>query len=360
MIRLIVLAVIAVASLTYALVERWEVIEHNSIIAGLRRQIAESAQSATDAKAALAKVQQQLDESNANVARLTRERDDAIARLKTTSSGDVAAAGAPGAPADAGKGKPQGYAAFAKMFESEEGRKMMKSQGAMMTRMMYSDLARVLKLSPQDAEQVMAMLNDRQSAMSEGQFKFMGEGKFDEATAKQMGEQSAEVKKDYDAKLKGLLGEQKFQEMQDYERTLGDRMALTQYETQFSAAGVPLKTEQRDALLGIMARERKNSPPPILDNTGQDPAKSFAAMRDDASVEKYFAQEEEYQRRVMAAATKGPNPLSPDQVNALQQGFKQFGEMQKFGMKMMQQMIKEGGAPGAPAAPPAPVVETPR
>jgi hypothetical protein len=171
----------------------------------------------------------------------TRERDDAIARLKTTSSGDVAAAGAPGAPADAGKGKPQGYAAFAKMFESEEGRKMMKSQGAMMTRMMYSDLARVLKLSPQDAEQVMAMLNDRQSAMSEGQFKFMGEGKFDEATAKQMGEQSAEVKKDYDAKLKGLLGEQKFQEMQDYERTLGDRMALTQYETQFSAAGVPLK-----------------------------------------------------------------------------------------------------------------------
>jgi hypothetical protein len=43
-------------------------------------------------------------------------------------------------------------------------------------------------------------------------------------------------------------------------------------------------------------------------------------MRDDASVEKYFAQEEEYQRRVMAAATKGPNPLSPDQVNALSAG----------------------------------------
>jgi len=359
MIRLIVLAVIAVASLTYALVQRWEVIEHNSIIAGLRRQVAESAQSATDAKAALSRVQQQLDESNANVARLTRERDEAIARLKITSSGDVAVAGSPG-DSEPGKGKPQGYAAFAKMFESEEGRKMMKSQGAMMTRMMYSDLARVLKLSPQDAEQVMAMLNDRQSAMSEGQFKFMGEGKFDEETAKKMGEQSAEVKKDYDAKLKGLLGDQKFQEMQDYERTLGDRMALTQYETQFSAAGVPLKTEQRDALLGIMARERKNSPPPILDNTGQDPAKSFAAMRDDASVEKYFAQEEEYQRRVLAEATKGPNPLSPDQVNALQQGFKQFGEMQKFGMKMMQQMMKEGGAPGAPTALPTPVVETPR
>jgi hypothetical protein len=217
----------------------------------------------------------------------------------------------------------------------------------MMTKLMYGDLARALGLTPADADQVLAMLTDRQSAMAEGQFKFMGEGKYDEKTAKEMASENETLKKDYDTKLKGILGEEKFKQMQDYERTLGDRMALVQYEQQFNTAGMPLQAGQRDALLGIMARERKNSPPPIFDNTGQDPAKSFAAMRDQTSMDKVLAQEEAYQQRVIEEAKK---IFNPDQVNVLQQGFKQTAEMQKFGMKMMQQMMNEG----APAAPPPP------
>jgi hypothetical protein len=353
MIRLIALALLAVASLTYAIFQHWEATWREEKIAQLNKQIAAADQAKEDAQAALGSLQQELAAAKDNIARLQSERDAAVARLKSSPGSTAAnASETPAAAANAGDGKSQGAAAFAKMFESEEGRKMMKSQGAMMTRMMYGDLARVLKLSPQEAEQVMAMLSDRQSAMAEGQFKFMGEGKFDEKSAKEMASQSEVVKKDFDAKLKGILGEEKFQEMQEYERTLGDRMALVQYDQSFNAAGVPLQADQRETLLGIMSRERKNSPPPIMDSTGQDPAKSFAAMRDPASLDKYFAQEEDYQRRVLAEATK---TLNPDQINALQQGFKQFAEMQKFGMKMMQQMMKDGDSP--PPAPPKPVEE---
>jgi hypothetical protein len=246
-------------------------------------------------------------------------------------------------------------AAFAKMFDSEEGRKMMKAQTAMVTKMMYGDLGKKLGLSPKDADQLMSLLGDRQTALSERQFKMMGKGGFDEASAKEMAAQAEAVKKDYDAKLKGMLGEEKFQQMQEYERTIGDRMMMAQYDQQFNSAGVPLQPDQREALLAIMTEERKKSPPAIFDNSGQDVAKNFAAMKDDAAFERYFEQEADFQRRVLASATR---TLNPDQINALQQGFQQFAEMQKFGTKMMQQMMKSGETKSP--APPQPVVEAPR
>jgi hypothetical protein len=350
MIRTILLALLAAGALTYAIVQHWETTDRNAQIAGLNKQLAEARgmlrQAEAGRDAALADLQSQKD----NIGRLTAERDAARSKLK---SGDVAASdSSAGSNGSAGKqpSAGEGMKALSKMFESEEGRKMMKSQMTMMTRMQYADLARLLKLSPQDADQIMALLADRQSALSEESFKFMGEGKLDEAGAKEMQAKAAAVKKEYDEKLRAMLGEEKFQQMQDYEKTLGDRMMMTQYEQQFSSAGVPLQAGQRDQLLAIMAQERKNTPPSPFDTTGQNPGKGWNLMNDDAAIERYFQQEQEYQKRVLAAATK---TLNPDQVNALQQAFQQFADMQKFGIKMSRDMFKQQ----PPAKPPTPVAQ---
>ena len=80
----------------------------------------------------------------------------------------------------------------------------------------------------------------------------------------------------------------------------------------------------------------------------------MAAMRDDAAVDQWLAQEQDYQRRVLQASTQ---TLNPDQVNALQEAFKQQLEMQKFGVTMSKQMFSSPGASAtitvSPSAPPA-------
>jgi hypothetical protein len=107
-----------------------------------------------------------------------------------------------------------------------------------------------------------------------------------------------------------------------------------------------------------MKDERLKTPPTAFDaaNAG-DTSKVFTAMRDDAAVDKWLKQEEEYQQRVLQTATKA---LNPDQVNALRDSFKQQLDMQRFGVKMGKEMF--GGAVIAPISvsevfPPAPPVK---
>jgi hypothetical protein len=343
MIRTIFLAVIAVAAVTYAMILKQDMNERDNQIAQLGRDLAAARDAAVKAGADAAAARHEVAGLNDNIARLTAERDAARAKAKEGGAADVAAAGGGQAPkANEKPGNPMN--AFAKMFESEDGKKMMKVQMGMVTKMQYGDLARLLKLSPDMSEQVMSLLNDRQAAMAEESFKMMG-GNMDEAGMKEMGKKAEAVKKDYDEKLKAVLGADKFQQMQDYDKTLGDRMMMAQFDQQ---SGSPMQSSQRDQLMQIMAEERKRSQPQIFDTTGLNPGKGIDALKDDAAVDRFLQQEADYHQRVLNAATK---TLSPDQINALQQTFKQMAEMQKFGIKMSREMIKSGGN-----AVPAPVV----
>ena len=249
----------------------------------------------------------------------------------------------PGAPPPAGEKAGGGMMeGIAKMFSTEEGKKMMRSQMAMGLKMQYGSLAKDLKLDPKVADQVFALLGDRQAALAEATFGAMKGGALDEAATKEISAKSEVLKKEYDEKLKTVLGDSGMTQLQDYERTLGDRMMLNMHEQQFSAAGSPLEQTQRDSLLQIMKDERLKTPASAFEKmNGGDASKTFAAIRDDAAVEKWIAQEQDYQRRVLQAATQA---LNPDQVNALQESFKQQLEMQRFGVKMSKEMFKTSGA----------------
>ncbi len=318
--------------------------------AALRRQIAETAsaseaaqKAALAAEAEIARLKSETGSTRENIARLTAERDAALARAKNPTPGS-APMPMPGTPPPAGEkaGNPM-MEGIAKMFSTEDGKKMMRSQMAMGLKMQYGGLAKELKLDPKVADQVLGLLGDRQMALSEAAFSSLKGGALDEAATKEIGTKSEALQKDYDAKLKAVLGEQGATQLKDYERTLGDRMMLTMHEQQFTAAGAPLEQAQRDGLLQIMKDERLKTPATPFDAAnGGDSSKAFAAMRDDAAVEKWLKQEEDYQQRVLQAATKA---LNPDQVNALRDSFKQQLDMQKFGMKMGKEMF--GGAAGS-------------
>ena len=325
--------------------------------ASLRQLIADStaareaAQKATQsAEAELARVKAEADLARENIARLTAERDAALARAKSASVAGASPEG-PGAPKPGtdtgGKGMMEG---FAKMFSTEEGKKMMRAQMSMAMKMQYGSLAKDLKLDPKVADQVLGILADRQAALSEAAFGAMKNGGLDEAGTKEMAAKATALQKEYDEKLKAVLGDEGMTQMKDYERTLGDRMMLSMHEQQFAAAGSALEQTQRDGLLQIMKDQRMKTPTSDFDMSNRgDPAKQMAAMRDDAAVEKWLQQEEAYQQRVMQNATQ---VLSPDQVNTLRESFKQQLDMQRFGIKMSKEMFKgSGDGAGAVAVP---------
>jgi hypothetical protein len=287
-----------------------------------------------------------------NVARLTTERNAAIERAKGGGAPPpmpMPGASPKGADESGGKTMMQG---IAKMFGTEEGKKMMRAQMAMGIKMQYGGLAKELNLDPQVADQVLGLLADRQAAMSEMTFAAMKDGTLDAEGTKTIGAKSEALKKEYDEKLRAILDDKGMAQFNDYERTANDRAMLSMHEQQFAAAGVPLEQPQRDALVQIMKDERLKTPASALDASGNSsPARAFSAMADDAAVEKWMAREEDYQRRVLQAA---PGTLNPDQVNALQQAFKQQLEMQRFGVKMGREMFKGGSRPATPAPEAAP------
>ena len=307
------------------------------------REIAETAQ------AEVARLKSEADIAKENIARLTAERDAALARAKSLPPGGppMPVAGAKKSAGETGGGGMM--EGIAKMYSTEEGRKMMRAQMAMGLKMQYGGLGKDLKLDPKVADQVFALLGDRQAALSEATFAAMKGGTLDEAATKEISGKSAALKQEYDEKLKAVLGDTGMSQLHDYERTLGDRMMLNMHEQQFSASGSPLESGQRDSLLQIMKDERLKTPAGVFDQAnGGDASKAIAAMRDDSAIEKWIAQEQDYQQRVVQAATK---TLNPDQVNALQESFKQQLELQRFGVKMSKEMFKGTDTPA-----PAPIV----
>jgi hypothetical protein len=276
-----------------------------------------------------------------NVERLTAERDrlKAGARPSTADASGPAKPGAPDAatPADGGRAMMGG---LAKMFQTDEGKKMLRAQTEMMLKMQYSDLPKMLKLSPQETEVVMALLADRQTAIAGNTFGAFSGDQFDETKLKEIGAKAEATGKEFNEKLKAALGDERFAQLEAYDRTLGERMMLTQLEPQLSAAGAPLDGAQRDQLLQIMSEERAKLPKSALSAGNTDPAGAFAAMKDEGAVNQWMQQQEQFQQRVLDAAA---GALNPDQINVLRQGFQQQLEMQKFGLKMSREMFKGGG-----------------
>lgn len=246
---------------------------------------------------------------------------------------------APGAPAAPGQTASADFGkALGKMFTDPEMKKMMRQQQGMAVRMMYGDLARELNLSPQEADQVMSLLADRQMEMSERGMAALNGGK-DGQPAEEAGKGIVELKSKYDAQLQTLLGD-RYPGFQEFDKTIGDRAILQQYQQQFAGSGQPLSDEQRAGLLRIMSEERAAMPPNEFSRGEADPAAQLKALSSDEKVHDLFAAQEELNRRVMARAG---TVLNAEQLASFTDMQARMLQMQQMGIKMSRNMF--GGAP---------------
>jgi hypothetical protein len=302
--------------------------ERDTKLAKVQREHADTLAKTVESLSSLKNVQSELAEAQANVARLTTERDEARAKLSTA---------APAAPADKPKDAPTENKAadFAKglseMFKGEEGKKMLRTQSEFGARMVYGDW--IKGLDPATSDAVMSLLTDRQTALATVGMEALSSGDQLATAAK-----SKEVKDEYDKKLKAMVGDAKMSELEGYERTAGDRMMFAQVESQFATSGAPLSAEQRNGVLSLMQQERLKLPPSAFERGNDNPAEAMKAMQDEKAVAAWIAREEQLDAAVVA---KSNQVLSPDQVSILEKSLKQMSEMKKFGMKMWQSQQKK-------------------
>ncbi len=308
-------------------------------IGGLRQSLAQLQKDTTAA-------QEQMNRDDAELKKL-RERSTALASeseqlrehlTEAKAAAPDAAAGATAASAGAKKDDPQAgwMKGMAKMFRDPEMKKVMRTQQSMGLRMMYGDLGKELGLSTADTDKLLELIADRQMDASEKAMASIDGAEKDPAKLAQAGQDAQQVVADYEEKLKALLGPEKMTKLNEFERTMGDRMALQQYSGSFSAAGQPLDATQRTGLLQIMKEERLKTPAGPLDPGSKDVAASMKAMQSGDALEKSLETQRQLQQRVFDRAH---TVLTPDQMNAFAEAQKAQLQMQEMGVKMGRAMF---------------------
>ncbi|MCE9610498.1 MAG: hypothetical protein K8R23_09925 [Chthoniobacter sp.] len=257
-----------------------------------------------------------------------RERNAALVaeseQLRARIAGNKDAAPADAAAREEGEKSGKGglLGGIAKLLADPEMKKLMRTQQAAGTRMMYGDLAKELGLSTEQSDKLLELLTARQNAASDLALSSASGGTPDAAKTTELA--------DYDAKIKALLGPEKAAQLNEYERTTGDRMAMRQYERSFERAGQALDDKQSTSLLQIMKEERMKVPASPLEAGGKNPLAAMSALQDGAALEQSIQAQRELQQRVLARAH---TILTPDQMTTFEASQKQQLQMQETGVK---------------------------
>ncbi|PYI82811.1 MAG: hypothetical protein DME26_16380 [Verrucomicrobia bacterium] len=225
-------------------------------------------------------------------------------------------------------------------------REMVRGQQKAAINMMYSGFFKELNLSSEEKEKLSGILTDSQLKNIEHVQGLFGEQK--EGAGEDTQKLVEDAKKQTDAEIKALLGDERFAQYEDYQKNLGDRMQLDQLKTHLEAQNLALQDQQMTQLLQIMKEEKAAVPPVIPSDASQVP-KNMKALMTSENLDKQMQWMDDYNRRVFDRAGQ---ILSPEQLKQYHEFQDQQSAMQKFGLKMAREMFGAGNSGNTPAAPP--------
>lgn len=259
-------------------------------------------------------------------------------QLRTTSSSDA------GADPNPGFGKEMGDM-VQKMMKDPAMREMMRSQQESAIKMMYGGLLKQLNLSPQEKDKFMGILTDLQlKTIENAQGLFGGDTAAVDPTAQTQA--LSDFKKQADAEIKELLGEERNNQFKDYQANLGERMQIDQLQARLTEANLPLQEQQSAQLLAAMKVEKTTVPPPIPSDANENPANLKNLMTSE-NIDKQIQWMTDYNQRVLGRAAEF---LTPEQLKSYREMQEQQAAMQQMGLKMAKEMFGSGkNGSGAPA-----------
>lgn len=287
---------------------------------------------AQDAALAVATERQQ--QAAAESAAHSAEADALKARLAAldkpvqTAVPEAAATVAPGTQGTGAKG-PDFVGRLAEMMQSPDMQEAIRAQQKLMLPMLYGALFKRLGLDAEALDRLKEMLLDRQMAA----VAMMGKGDKPAQMAA-----FAEARKASDAALKELLGGEQFAVFQDYEATVGERLALGQLNQQLADKDIPLDDVQQEELVTLMVEERARLKIP---STPEQQAAWAGGMPSTEALAGLLQQMEEMNRRVYA---RSGEILSEAQQAELQSYQNNQMQAQRLGLQMMKGLA--GGEKG--------------
>lgn len=208
-------------------------------------------------------------------------------------------------------------------METAAGRNFMKSRAKSALRRMHEGMGSALGISDEQESQLIDLLADQQSRMSE---RFRSTA-LDGQPPRPL--DMREVQKQNNTEIAALIGQEKMDDWASYQQSLPDRSQVSMVNQQLSEAGVPEMSEsQRSEMLAAVTEERQSRPRPTL-TQGMTP-------------EEQFAQSNEWQADYdKAVLDRARSILTSEQYRA-------YKEFQEFQTEMRKSMPRfNGPGPGA-------------
>lgn len=149
---------------------------------------------------------------------------------------------------------------MANMRENPTINKMIEASQRGTIGALYEDMLDYLNLSPDETKYFMDLLMYRQMEQVDFGMKLMS-GQLTEEKREQMAVHLAEVHKEMLAQMKTFLNStEDYEEFRFYEKTIGERMALSQLDQKLAELDQPLSDDAYRNLLDVMHRERESYP----------------------------------------------------------------------------------------------------
>jgi hypothetical protein len=278
-------------------------------------------------------LRQDLDKARAQTTTKLRE---AVQQNKKSGSGGTAA----DSPKTAGSKMGNAMAGMAEQMKNNpELREMIKNQQKIalsgMTDKNYAKLFTQLHLTPEQSATLKDLIVSKQMAGAEMGMSMLS----DDVTPEKRAELVKQVKTttdDADAKIKEFLGDSNYTDFQTYEKSLGERMAITGFKDQLGAAN-GLSDSQESELLKAMSQERGNfkfttdySDKSKLNNS------DWGTMFSDDKVNTFMQEMGQLNQQYI---TRAQSILTADQLTSFQKYLDGQTALQKAGMQMAAKMF---------------------
>jgi hypothetical protein len=198
----------------------------------------------------------------------------------------------------------------------------------------YAAFFKAMNLTPEQSAAMKDLIMNKMLGDTEMGLEMMG-GDLTPEQREAMVAAAKERKDTLNQQMKELLGEENFSTYEAYEKSVPDRMAVSQLNDQLGA-NLALNSEQENLLIQAMSEERLGFKFTTDFNNQNDFSADFASRFTEENLNVFL---QEQQRLNQNYLNRAQTILSAEQLTAYQKALTAQQEMTKMGMRMAVQMF---------------------
>jgi hypothetical protein len=235
------------------------------------------------------------------------------------------------------------FGEMSKIFKDPKMKEMIKSSQKMfmgpMIDKQYAALFQQLNMTPEQAATLKDLLQKKMLAGADAGMSMM-DGSLDTAQRADLTKQIKSQTDDYDAQIKQFLGDDNYPAFQAYEKTVPDRMTVSQFSDQLAGGASPLSNDQQQQL-AVAMNDARTSFKWTTDYSNKNPASGdYASMFSEDKINQFTQEKEQFDQQFL---TRAQQILTPEQAAAFQQFQTAQRQLQIMGMKMAANMFAPKG-----------------